>query len=69
MTTDDLYEYFGTWTDASYELRIALSTFRNWRINGYIPYSTQTMIEKKTNGALVADEAHGKPRKKIGTRE
>lgn len=54
MTVDQLYEHYKTWGEMSYQLRLSPYTYRYWIKKGYIPYSTQCMIEKKTNGMFKA---------------
>lgn len=61
MLLKELHEYFGTWANLSRELRLGNSTYLSWRKKGYIPYTTQLVIEKKTKGKFLANEKHGKP--------
>lgn len=61
MKLTELYEYYGTWADMGRALNLGNSTYTVWRKNGYIPYPTQLLIEKKTKGRFKALEAHGRP--------
>ncbi len=63
MLLEELHEYYGTWSKLTKELDLGITTYQNWVRKGYIPYSTQLMIEKKTKRKFKADEAHGKPQK------
>lgn len=60
----ELYEHYGSWAEMGRELRLGNSTYQTWKKKGYIPYTTQLVIEKKTGGLFMASEQHGKPAKK-----
>lgn len=61
MVLNELYEYFGTWTNLMRELNLGNSTYQTWRRNGYIPFKAQLLIEKQTKGLFKAREEHGRP--------
>lgn len=59
MKIIEVYEYYGrNWARISRELGLGVRTPYYWRQTGYIPYRAQVMIEKFTNGALIADMDH-----------
>lgn len=62
MLLEELYDYYGNWLAIGRELNFAPCTYQGWRKKGYIPYMTQLLIEKKTDGMFVALEEHGKPK-------
>lgn len=66
MLMQELYDYYGNWTELARQLHFSPSTYQGWKKQGYIPYTTQLLIEKKTNGAFLAQEEHGRPKKIIG---
>ena len=59
MLLDDLYQYYGTWTNIGRQLNLGTSTYQVWRRKGYIPFKSQLLIEHQTNGLFKADAAHG----------
>jgi len=61
MLLNELYDYYGTWTNLVRELNLGNSTYQIWRKQGYIPFTAQLLIEKKTKGRFKACEAHGNP--------
>lgn len=61
MLLVELYNHYKSWTALARDLKFGFNTYQNWRKKGYIPYSTQLLIEKKTNGRFKASELHGKP--------
>ncbi len=61
MRIQDLYDKWGTWMAVANELKMSQSGVSYWRKIGYIPFPAQLVIEKKTKGALKADEKHAKP--------
>lgn len=58
MKMDELKAHYGTWTKMARSLELGSNTHQNWRRIGYIPYTTQLLIEKKTNGLFKADMEH-----------
>lgn len=68
MLLQELYEYYGTYAEMGRELRLSTSSYQIWRKQGYIPYTTQLIIEKKTKRLFKACESHGKPVVKRGSR-
>jgi hypothetical protein len=60
MLIEELYEHFGSWARLGRDLDLGSTTYQNWRKNGYIPYTTQLIIEKKTNSKFLADKNHGR---------
>jgi len=60
MTLEELYAYFGTWTQVSRGLALGTNSYQKWKKNGCIPYTTQLLIEKRSNGLFKADESHAK---------
>lgn len=63
MLLQELYDYYGSWTKLTKELDLGLTTYHGWLKKGYIPYSTQLVIEKKSKRRFKADEKHGRPKK------
>ena len=61
MLLNELYEYYGTWTNLMREIGLGNSTYQVWRRQGYIPFLSQLRIENKTKGLFKACESHGKP--------
>ncbi|CEG60997.1 hypothetical protein [Legionella micdadei] len=61
MLLDELYAYYKSWTALTRDLKFGFNTYQGWRKKGYIPYATQLLIEKKTNGRFKANERHAKP--------
>lgn len=61
MLLHDVHQYYGTWSHLTRELKLGMTTYQNWVRKGYIPYTTQLVIEKKTKGRFVANENHCKP--------
>lgn len=59
MLLQELYDKFGTWMAVANELKMSQSGVTYWRKRGYIPYSSQLMIEVKTKGLFKANEEHG----------
>jgi mannose/cellobiose epimerase-like protein (N-acyl-D-glucosamine 2-epimerase family) len=63
MLLEELHEYFGSYSHMSRELGLNSSTYLEWRNKGYIPFTTQLVIEKRSDGVFKALEEHGKPPK------
>jgi hypothetical protein len=63
MYLDELYEYFGSYSDMSRELGLGYTTYSNWKRKGFIPYRMQCVIENKTNRRFKADKNHTAPKK------
>lgn len=61
MLLEELHDYYGSWSNLVRELKLGLTAHQRWRNIGYIPYRTQLLIEKRSNGRFMADEAHGAP--------
>ena len=61
MLIAELHKHYKTWTRVARELEIGMNAHQYWRKRGYIPFSAQLLIERKTNGLFKADIAHGKP--------
>jgi hypothetical protein len=61
MKLNELYEYFGSWTQLTRELNLSSATYQIWRRKGYIPFKAQLLIENKSKGRFKAVEAHGEP--------
>lgn len=61
MTTEELHDYYGSWAELARSLGMGFASYQNWLKKGYIPYTTQLLIEKKTEGRFIADPAHGRP--------
>lgn len=55
---EELKEYYGSWAKMSRELDMSSTTYQGWLRKGYIPYTTQCLIEKKTNKKFKASKAH-----------
>jgi len=64
MLAQELYDYYGSWSELVRKLELGLTCHANWRKIGYIPYKTQLLIEKKTDGLFKSDLAHARPEKK-----
>lgn len=47
MLLQELYDYYGSWTEIGRKLELGNCTYQVWRKKGYIPYPTQLVIEKK----------------------
>lgn len=58
MLLQELYEHYGNWAKMCRQLDFGSNVYQSWRKNGGIPYKTQLLIEKKTNGKFLADEGH-----------
>ena len=57
MTLPEVYVYFGCrWAAIARAAGIAESTVYYWKRIGYIPHSSQKLLEAITNGDLKADE-------------
>jgi len=54
MTTDELYEFFGSATKIAESLNITKAAFYVWGSKGYIPLKQQKKIELFTKGKLKA---------------
>jgi len=64
MLLEQLYAHFKKWTEIGRQLNLGMNTYQNWRKLGYIPYRTQVVIERKTNGLFKAYKCHAKPQVK-----
>jgi hypothetical protein len=61
MTIDDVYNHFDKrWTEVSRGTCMSLSSWRIYRMCGYVPMRQQRIIEAITQGVLKADLAHAK---------
>jgi hypothetical protein len=61
MTIDEVYNHFDkSWTEVSRGTCMSLSSWRIYRMCGYIPMRQQRTIEAITQGVLKADLAHAK---------
>lgn len=58
MLIEELHEHYGTWAQLTRELELGMTTYQGWLKKGYIPYTTQLIIEKKTKGKFKANENH-----------
>jgi hypothetical protein len=56
MRLQELKDKWGTWMAVANELKMSQSGVTYWRKRGYIPYSSQLLIEKKTKGLFKARE-------------
>lgn len=55
MKIKELYEHYEyNWAKMSRELKFGSTTIKNWRDNGYIPFVSQKLIEKRTGGLFKA---------------
>lgn len=61
MLLEDVFKYCGSWANVCRILDFGSTTYQKWKQKGYIPYTTQLLIEKKTNGKLRASLDHAKP--------
>ncbi len=61
MQLNELYDYYGSWAVMARKLELGNTTYLRWRNKGYIPYSTQCVIEQKTGRKFKADLNHGRP--------
>lgn len=59
MLIKELKEHYGSWTKLMRKLDMGTATYQGWLRKGFIPFPTQCLIEKKTGGLFVAEEAHG----------
>ena len=60
MTTDEVYQYFGTAYAAAKAMGITKQAFSEWIKNGFIPFKRQKKIEALTKGKLVSREEDAK---------
>jgi hypothetical protein len=60
MTTDEVYQYFGTAYAAAKAMGITKQAFSEWIKNGFIPLKRQKKIEALTKGKLIAREEEAK---------
>ncbi len=58
MLLEELREHYGTWADMTRKLGLGSTTYLGWIRKGYIPWTTQLDIEKKTKRKFKADKAH-----------
>ncbi len=58
MLLQELYGFYGSWAKLTRELGLGSTTYQPWVKKGYIPYTTQLLIEKKTKGKFRADIEH-----------
>lgn len=63
MLIEELRQYYGTWADMTRKLELGSTTYLGWIRKGYIPWTTQLVIEEKTKKKFKADKAHAKPKK------
>lgn len=63
MLLQELHEHYGTYTKLTKDLDLGITTYQNWLRKGYIPYTTQLIIEKKSKGKFKAVVSHAKPQK------
>lgn len=63
MFIEELREHYGTWADMTRKLELGSTTYLGWIKKGYIPWTTQLVIENKTNKKFKADIGHAKPKK------
>lgn len=56
MQLEELHQHYGSWTRLARELSLGNSTYQVWRKKGRIPYRSQLLIEKITNGLFKAEE-------------
>lgn len=62
MKIQEVYEFYNKkWSHAGRAFGVNDSTIRYWRDCGYIPFRSQILIEKITDGKLKADEKDGRP--------
>jgi len=54
MTLDELKKHWKTWMAVSFELKVSQSAVSYWRQRGSIPYTSQLLIQDKTNGLFKA---------------
>ena len=52
MTLEEVYNYFGSWTQCARKGGFSDNTHRNWRRLGYIPANAQVRLERLSNGVL-----------------
>ena len=52
MTLEEVFNYFGSWTQVVKKAGISANTHRNWRRLGYIPAHTQVRLERLSKGVL-----------------
>lgn len=60
MLAEELRAHYGSWAKMSRELDFGSNTYQRWLKLGYIPFSAQCVIEKKTNKKFKADKKHAK---------
>lgn len=62
MLLEDLHAHFGSYAEMTRQLQLGHTTYLGWVKKGYIPYSTQCVIESKTNRKFKAKPEHGRPK-------
>lgn len=61
MLLEELHEHYGTWSNMARKLELGITTYLGWKRKGFIPFTTQCVIEKKTNRLFKANLNHTKP--------
>ncbi len=62
MKIEEVYEYFGkNWSKIMRIMGVCHNNYKYWQKIGYIPFSSQLLIERVTKGKLLADKTHAKP--------
>lgn len=54
MTLQELYDKWGRWLKVAQELEMSPSLITAWKVRGSIPFSSQLLIEFKTDGIFKA---------------
>jgi hypothetical protein len=62
MRLEEVKKHYKTWTNLAHDLRQGMNTHQYWRRIGYIPFTSQLLIQHKSNGLLEAREEDAKPR-------
>ncbi len=57
MTLQELYQYYGSPSEARLAINVSRACFSMWRKRGYIPPLAQMRIERLTQGKLKAEES------------
>lgn len=63
MLLSELFNYYeGNVIKLAEVAQLTPNIYYVWQTRGFVPYKTQCMFELLTNGELIADRAHGRPR-------
>jgi len=61
MKIGELLDYYRTYANMSRKLELGGTTYMGWVKKGYIPFTTQCVIEQRTNKKFKASRMDCKP--------